>query len=52
MSRDRCLWYWILEVVLILVLKDTHIKKKEKKQWLLEEMFESRFPRSGGREEG
>ena len=26
--------------------------KKEKKQWLLEEMFESRFPRAGGREEG
>jgi hypothetical protein len=26
-------------------------RKKEKKQWLLEEMFESRFPRSGGREE-
>jgi hypothetical protein len=26
--------------------------KKEKKQWLLEEMFESGFPRAGGREEG
>jgi hypothetical protein len=24
----------------------------EKKQWLLEEMFESRFPQAGGREEG
>jgi hypothetical protein len=27
-------------------------KKKEKKQWFLEEMFESRFPQAGGREEG
>jgi hypothetical protein len=27
-------------------------QKKRKKQWLLEEMFESRFPRAGGREEG
>ena len=26
--------------------------EKEKKQWLLEEMFENRFPRAGGREEG
>jgi hypothetical protein len=26
--------------------------RKEKKQWLLEEMFESRFSRAGGREEG
>jgi hypothetical protein len=24
----------------------------KKTQWLLEEMFESRFPRAGGREEG
>jgi hypothetical protein len=28
------------------------IYQKEKKQWLLEEMFESRFPQAGGREEG
>jgi hypothetical protein len=28
------------------------LAEKEKKQWLLEEMFESRFPQSGGREEG
>jgi hypothetical protein len=28
------------------------IKREAKKQWLLEEMFESRFPRAGGREEG
>jgi hypothetical protein len=27
-------------------------QKKKKKQWLWEEMFESRFPRAGGREEG
>jgi hypothetical protein len=27
-----------------------YIKEKEKKQWLLEEMFESRFPQTGGRE--
>jgi hypothetical protein len=28
------------------------LSEKEKKQWLLEEMFENRFPRVGGREEG
>jgi hypothetical protein len=38
-----------------LTLKDQFDKydtEKGKKQWLLEEMFESRFPRTGGREEG
>ncbi len=30
----------------------TSIIEKIKKQWLLEEMFESRVPQAGGREEG
>jgi hypothetical protein len=29
-----------------------YVREKKKKQWLLEEMFEKRFARAGGREEG
>ncbi len=44
-----CIYIYLYVLMHVFMCKT---KDKKKKQWLLEEMFESRVPQAGGREEG